>query len=391
MAPVVIMGMILVFPIPECIPMAKKFGWLSWLTVVPLVAALHCTKNGNNNQEPDNAVPLRDSVVLSGLTHPWEIKFDKENFIWITERDGRVSRFNPQTGEHTPVLTIDEVVSRGEGGLLGLALHPDWESTPWVYLVYNYENGDTYLEKLVRYHWNAESGTLTNPETLLENIPAANIHNGARLLILGRDLFMTTGDAAQPSLAQDPNSLAGKILRLNLDGSIPGDNPSPGKAYWTLGHRNAQGIVSHDNKMYISEHGPSSDDEINIVEKGRNYGWPDVEGYCDKSGERGFCSDHNVKEPIKAWTPTIAPCGLDYYNNDRIPQWKNSLLMVALKNQRLYQMKLNSAHDGILTTNEYFATKYGRLRDICIGPDGAVYIASSNGGGNDKIIVIDRQ
>lgn len=382
--------MILVFAISECIPMLKKFGWLSWLVAVPLVAALHCTKNGNNNQEPDNAVAIRDSVVLTGLSHPWEIKFDNDNFIWITERNGRVSRFNPRNGEHNVVLKIDEVVSQGEGGLLGLALHPDWEVTPWVYLVYNYESDGDYLEKLVRYRWHAETNSLSNPETLLHNIPASNIHNGSRLLILGRDLYMTTGDASKQSLAQDPNSLAGKILRLKLDGSIPADNPLPGNAYWTLGHRNPQGIVAHDNKVYISEHGPTSDDEINIVEKGRNYGWPNVEGYCDKTGEDGFCKEHNVKEPIKTWTPTIAPCGMDYYTSDRIPQWKNSLLLVALKNQRLYQMKLNSARDGILTTNEYFVTKYGRLRDICIAPDGAVYIASSNGS-NDKIIQIDRQ
>ena len=382
--------MILVFLQAECTLMLKKISWLSWLIVVPLVAALHCTRNGHDNQEPDNAVSLRDSVVLSGLSHPWEIKFDQENFIWITERDGRVSRFNPQTGEHTVVLTIDEVESEGEGGLLGLALHPDWDITPWVYLVYNYESEDQYLEKLVRYRWQKESNTLTSPEILLENIPAASIHNGSRLLILGRDLYMTTGDAADASQAQDSSSLAGKILRLNLDGSIPADNPSPGKAYWTLGHRNAQGIVSYNNKLFISEHGPSSDDEINIIEKGRNYGWPVAEGYCDNADERDFCRKQNVKEPVKTWTPTIAPCGIDYYNSDRIPQWKNSLLLVALKNQRLYQMKLNAGHDAILTTNEYYTTKYGRLRDICIGPTGAVYIASSNGN-DDKIIMIDRQ
>ncbi|MCR6720254.1 MAG: PQQ-dependent sugar dehydrogenase [Chitinophagaceae bacterium] len=161
--------------------MLKKFGWLSWLVAVPLVAALHCTKNGNNNQEPDNAVAIRDSVVLTGLSHPWEIKFDNDNFIWITERNGRVSRFNPRNGEHNVVLKIDEVVSQGEGGLLGLALHPDWEVTPWVYLVYNYESDGDYLEKLVRYRWHAETNSLSNPETLLHNIPASNIHNGSRL------------------------------------------------------------------------------------------------------------------------------------------------------------------------------------------------------------------
>ena len=116
----------------------------------------------------------------------------------------------------------------------------------------------------------------------------------------------------------------------------------PGNPYWSFGHRNPQGLVFANNILYSSEHGPDTDDEINIIEKGRNYGWPTVQGFCNECGEQSFCTANNVKEPIKAWTPTAAVSGMDYYNNNLIPQWKNSLLVVALKNARLYQLKLDN-------------------------------------------------
>ena len=139
--------------------------------------------------------------------------------------------------------------------------------------------------------------------------------------------------------------------------------------------------------MYSSEHGPNNDDEINIIEKGRNYGWPAVEGFCNTASEQSFCTANNVKQPLKAWTPTAAVCGLDYYNNAAIPQWKNSLLLVSLKNARLYQLKLDPSFTTIISTNEYFTNDYGRMRDLCISPAGRVYICTSNGN-DDKIIRI---
>ena len=157
---------------------------------------------------------------------------------------------------------------------------------------------------------------------------------------------------------------------------------------WSLGHRNPQGLVYANNILYSSEHGPSTDDEINIIEKGRNYGWPNVAGFCDPGTEQTFCSTNNVKEPLKVWTPTIATSGLDYYNNDLIPQWKNSLLLVALKESRMYQLKLDAANTSITSTTEFFAGTYGRMRDLCISPTGKVYICTSNGGNNDKIIEV---
>jgi aldose sugar dehydrogenase len=229
---------------------------------------------------------------------------------------------------------------------------------------------------------------LTGPVTIMENIAASSIHNGSRLVITpDLKLFITTGDASNTALAQNTSSVNGKVLRLNLDGSIPADNPVAGNPYWSVGHRNPQGLVFANNILYSSEHGPSTDDEINIIEKGRNYGWPHVPGFCDAGSEQTFCTANNVKEPMRVWTPTTATCGMDYYNANLIPQWKNSLLMVALKDARLYQMKLDGSFRVISSTTEYFVNKYGRLRDVCVSPAGKVYICTSNGG-NDRIIEI---
>jgi glucose/arabinose dehydrogenase len=364
----------------------RRFGWL---LLFPLVAALHCKKSGHDNVEPADASELRDSVIVSNLNFPWEILWGPDNQIWMTERGGRISRVNPATGTVTPLLTISEVVSNNEGGLLGMVLHPDFATTPQLFVVYDYNSGSNYREKVVRYTYNGT--TLVNPVTLLDNIAASSIHNGSRLVITpDLKLFITTGDASNQSLPQNTAAVNGKVLRINLDGSIPADNPVAGNPYWSFGHRNPQGLVYANNKLYSSEHGPNNDDEINIIEKGRNYGWPNVEGFCDNGGEQSFCSANNVRQPLKNWTPTAAVSGLDYYNSDLIPQWKNSLLVAALKNSRLYQMKLDDTFNSIVQTNEYFTNDYGRMRDICISPDGKVYICTSNGG-NDKIIEVTKK
>ncbi|MET0463508.1 MAG: PQQ-dependent sugar dehydrogenase [Chitinophagaceae bacterium] len=342
-----------------------------------------CKKDDDENPTPNEPTELKDSVVAQNLNLPWDMAWGEDNHIWLTERNGKISRFNPANGEMKTVITIPDVVANGEGGLLGIALQPGSSN---VFVAYNYNGEGQYKEKLVKYVYNGT--TLTNPVTLRDNIPAANIHNGSRLLIDNGKIFMTTGDANNQSSAQDPNSLSGKVLRFNLDGSVPADNPIAGNPYWSLGHRNAQGLVLANGRLYSSEHGPSNDDEINIIEKGRNYGWPVVQGYCNTTVEQAVCGTTSIAEPIKAWTPTIAPGGLDYYNNDQIPQWKGSLLLVALKDARLYQLKLGSDQTSITETNEFYNGKYGRMRDVLVAPNGTVYICTSNGNNNDRIIEI---
>lgn len=353
-----------------------------------LLSFAACTKNKPNGGTPDPLpdAELKTRVLTSSLVHPWEMIYGPDQQLWITERPGKISRVNPQTGAVTAVYTIPDVSSTGEGGLLGMALHPNFNANPWVYVVYNYGTASNYKEKVVRFTY--AGGTLTTPQVIIDQIPASNIHNGSRLLITSdQKLMISTGDASVQNNAQNINSLSGKILRLNLDGSIPADNPTANNPVWSLGHRNPQGLIQVGDKIYSSEHGPDNDDEINLIQKGRNYGWPTVAGFCNLPGEQTFCAANNVAEPLFAWTPTLATASISYYNSDYIPQWKNSLLLVTLKASKLVQLQLNEGGDKITGTKDFLINSFGRLRAICQSPDGKVYIASSNGN-NDKIVEI---
>lgn len=317
-------------------------------------------------------------TVASGLDTPWEMLWGPDNHLWLTERLGRISRVNPETGQRTLLLTVPDVTENGESGLLGMVLHPDFATSPYVYVVYNYTDGDL-REKLVRYTYNGT--TLIEPQMLLGNLPAMSTHSGSRLLIQpDRTLLMTTGDAQNLPAAQSPTSLNGKILRLNLDGSIPADNPTPGSYVYTLGHRNPQGLVqAPSGQLYSSEHGPDTDDEVNLIKAGRNYGWPTVRGFCDLAAEATFCTANNVHEPLAAWTPTLGVAGLTYYNHPAIPEWQNSLLLVSLKAGQFLQLPLNAAGEALRSDPVILWNKpVGRMRAICVSPQGQVFLSTSN-------------
>ena len=359
---------------------------LRFVLIATLFVYAGCKKSSKSPDEVQTDATVDIQVLTQNLTHPWEITWGPDNMIWMTERGGKISRVSPSTGVATAVISIADVKSTGEGGLLGMVIHPSFTTNPHVFVVYNYDRAGIYTEKVVRYTYSGT--TLTNPITILDNIPAANIHNGSRLAISSDlKLYITTGDAANQPSAQNLSSLSGKILRINLDGSIPADNPITGNPIWSFGHRNPQGLVFANEKLYSSEHGPEKDDEVNIILKNRNFGWPNVNGLCDESGEQGFCSTNNVAQPISRWTPTIAVAGMDFYNNNAIPQWKNSLIMATLKDATLYQLKLNAAGDKVDESSKLISGTYGRLRDVCVSPDGKVYVATGNGS-NDKIIVL---
>ncbi|WP_316821284.1 PQQ-dependent sugar dehydrogenase [Pedobacter gandavensis] len=360
--------------------------------IISALAILLCTTACKKNKSaaiqdpilPDAA--LKTKVLAAGLAFPWEIIYGPDQQLWMTERGGKISRVNPQTGTVTLLHQISEVVANGEGGLLGMVLAPNFATNPWVYVVYNYGTGNNYKEKVVRFTY--ANGALSSPLSIIDQIPASGIHNGSRLMISAdQKLFISTGDASNANNAQDKNSLSGKILRLNLDGSIPGDNPFVNSPVWSFGHRNPQGLIQVGDKIYAAEHGPNNDDEVNLILKGRNYGWPNVEGFCNLSSEKAFCTSNDVVEPMFAWTPTIATSSLNYYNSDYIPQWKNSLLLLSLKGSKLTQLSLNSEGDKITTAQDFLLNQFGRLRAICQSPEGKLYITTSNGN-DDKIIEI---
>lgn len=335
------------------------------------ITGIFCNKNSSSPEDNWPSDSIR--VVKENLQFPWEILWGKDNHIWMTERGGRISKVDAETGNTVFSTTLSDVVSTGEGGLLGMVQHPDFLTNGYLYVVYNYSNGGNYREKVVRLSF--QNNNLGNPVVIIDNIKAASIHNGSRLMIADNKLFITTGDASDPANAQNTASLNGKILRLNLDGSVPTDNPVSGNPYWTYGHRNPQGMVMVNNILYASEHGPNVQDEINIIEKGMNYGWQNI--------------TTGIKTPLwSSGNVTFAVCGLDYYNNGRISAWKNSLLLTTLKDATLYQFTLEANGQSVASPNKYFKNEWGRLRDICISPAGRVYICTSNGNNEDKLIEI---
>jgi len=344
---------------------------------VALVAALACS---NDEVTPVEIEGLRVETVVTGLDTPWDIAWGPDGQIWVTERGGRVSRVNPASGRRTTAGQVPDVAESGESGLMGMAFHPDFAAQPYVYLTHSYLQSGSLRNRLVRARWDGQ--TLGAPEVLLTNVPGSGIHDGSRLAV-GPDrlLYMTTGDASSADLAQDRNSLAGKVLRLSLTGQPAPGNPF-GTAVYSFGHRNPQGLVFHPTTgvLYVTEHGPGDNDEVNRIVAGRNFGWPTVHGTCDDDigSERTLCQANNVAEPLAMWTPTIAPAGADIYVGDLIPQWKGSLLFASLKGSALYRLALSTDGQSVTARETLFQGDYGRLRDVLVAPDGTVYFATSN-------------
>lgn len=327
----------------------------------------------------DSAAAIVATVLADSLDVPWELSRGPDGWLWFTEQKGFVKKLHPETAEQKVLLELKDLVYQKSRGLYGMAFHPDFRSNPYVYLAYTYYQPDTSTSlRVVRYSY--QEGTLADPFVLLEDIPGETYHNGSRLMISqDHKLFITTGDAGSLENPQNPKSLSGKVLRLNLDGSIPEDNPFKGNPVWTSGHRNAQGLTQAENgNIYISEHGPDNDDEVNLILKGRNYGWPDVMGYCDLPSEKKYCADSNIAEPLMAWSPVIAPAGMEYYAHSAIPEWGNSLIMGSLKNQTLRVLHLNEEGTEIEYAEEWFPKTFGRIRDVSVSPEGDVYISTSN-------------
>jgi len=310
--------------------------------------------------------------VVTNLDTPWSLAFSKNGILFFTERPGYVKAFYNNTLISLKVenLNVKEI---GEGGLLGIALDPNFPNSPYIYLYYTYEEGKLW-NRVVRYKF--ENWSLVEQKILIDKIPAATLHNGGRIKF-GPDgkLYITTGDATERDLAQDINSLAGKILRINPDGSIPEDNPFPNLPIYSYGHRNPQGIDWFDNLMFSSEHGPSGElgyahDEINFIIKGANYGWPIVVG---------ISNDKKFKDPIlDTGEETWAPSGISFYKGNIYPELKNKLLVATLKGKHLRIIEIDFKEIKVLNHYAILSNLLGRIRDVVEGPDGYIYIATSN-------------
>jgi len=320
---------------------------------------------------------FRVESVLENLEIPWSIVFDQAGNLYFTERPGRLQVL--QRGAKTPhlIASLDEVRHQGEGGLTGLALHPAFEKNGYIYLSYTYSNRRGIATKVVRYR--LKDWALVDRKEIISNIPGSVVHNGCRLKF-GPDgeLYVTTGDAADREIAQDLGSLGGKILRLNEDGSIPADNPDPNSSIYTLGMRNPQGLDWHpvSGVLFETEHGPSGfdgpggGDEVNIIEAGKNYGWPIIHHREKKEG---------LESPFLEYTPALAPGGAVFYHGNRFPTFKDNFFFGCLRGERIERVVLTDRRPYRLLREEALLVgDFRRIRDVTEGPDGLIYLATSN-------------
>ncbi len=329
--------------------------------------------------------PYDIEVIADKLYVPWAIDISNEGKIYFTERSGLIRIIEDGELNSQPLITFsDSFVSQGEGGLMGIALDPNYSQNHYIYVMYSYSEGNKIYNRIVRLIENDNRASID--QVLLDKIPGGQIHNGGRIKI-GPDqkLYITTGDAGNPSLAQDPTSTAGKILRIELDGSIPSDNPIVNSPIYSLGHRNPQGLAwNSKNVLYASEHGQSAHDEINIIQPGGNYGWPLVKGDEEST-------QITVQKPlIQSNEVTWAPSGIAFVNQG---PWQGKLLVANLRGQQLLSISLNGKGTAIKDVEPWLKDEYGRLREVVQSKDGSIYLATSNRDGNgnpdisdDKII-----
>ncbi|MBZ0098654.1 MAG: PQQ-dependent sugar dehydrogenase, partial [Taibaiella sp.] len=343
------------------------------------------TQNIKHEKSPKNSASSDYNIepFVQGLEVPWSIVFTSEDRILVTERPGRLRIIENGKLVSEPLKTFHEVSSGSEEGLMGLALDPEYISNKLIYISYAYEkSGDLYV-KVIRCKDNGSS--LTEEAMIFDGIPAAQYHAGCRLRF-GPDgmLYITTGDAGERKLAQDLDKLHGKILRINPDGSIPADNPFPGSPVWTYGHRNPQGIDWYPgtNTMWETEHGPSGfdgpggGDEVNVIVKGKNYGWPEVSHTDSKEG---------MVSPLLVFTPAEAPASGMFYKSGKIAEFKNCYLFGCLRGNGIMVVKVDESDPTKQVSFRKIADTYGRIRDISEGPDGNIYFSSSNRDGRGKV------
>ncbi len=375
------------------------------------------SSSGQNLLDDPSTLGFSIETVKTGLGIPWSLNFATDGSLYLTERGSpgikvSVKKLNPSTGALTTITDSGNSSIRqdGEGGVLGMELDPDFDTNNQVYICYSFwlgndsSNNNNRRNRVSRF---TISGTnLTGETVLFDNMLGWSNHNGCRVAN-GPDgkLYFSIGDAADyapgPIKAQDPNTLAGKIFRINYDGSIPSDNPyyntssGSARAVWTFGHRNPQGLAFQPgtNALWSSEHGQNTRDELNLILKGKNYGWPSCVGTQSLNSPLNVPQDgttyncavssnltaSNYQPAIKEYDPsvTVATSDIAFVTSPLFPEWNGNLLMNTLKANRMYRITLNGS--SVASDQVIIPSGYGRLRDVTISPDGLIYFSSDDG------------
>ncbi len=326
-------------------------------------------------------------VVTSGLQRPWGLAFLPSGDILVTERAGRLRRIEGSVLLKTSIAGLPKVQEKGQGGLMGLALHPDFAQNRWLYLAYAAGSWGKYGTEVVRARFDGLQ--LSEVETIFKATPKSSggRHFGSRL-VFGRDgtLYISLGDRGERSSAQDLSDHRGTLIRVNADGSVPPDNPfiDQPKArpeIYTYGNRNMQGMTLHpvSGEVWTHEHGPQGGDEVNIMRTGVNYGWP-VITYGANYGQGTQIGEGTHKagmaQPVYKWVPSIAPSGMTFYTGDAFPKWKGNLFVGSLKFGLLVRLEVQG--DQVVSEERMLDYRYGRIRDVVQGPDGDLYLLTDD-------------
>lgn len=365
-----------------------------------LSANLSSCKKNKDDATPKDEDGLTVNTFASNLDTPWQITFMPDGRMLLTERIGRVRVVENGQLKPEPYLNLrDSTLEAGEAGLTGIIVDPSFESNHYFYVAYSYEKSNdpiVIMNKIVRYREDPATKRPVFDKILIDNIEGYINHNVGSIHFGPDDkLYITTGERYIPEYAQDLSKLNGKILRLNRDGTVPVDNPIPDSYIYTLGHRNVQGLAwqSGTNNLFSVEHGPSLTqgccmDEINYIQPGKNYGWPLIRGMQQQSG---------LETPlyISGNDTTWAPSQAVFVNSG---PWSGSMLFTGLFDQALHRVIFDTADPTKITRVEtYMKGELGRLRAIAVGPDGKIYIGTSNGDGrgiakspdDDRIFVLN--
>ena len=366
------------------------YQWLTRLLCALLLiqlfsVAASCTQiaGGKAQSVEDVFLPDGDTVTVEvwvkNLEVPWSLVFLPDGRALVSERPGRIRLIQDGNLQEKPYLSVD-AARVGEAGLMGIAVHPQFPMEPYIYAMYTYRKGGDLLNRVARFR--DRGGTGSFDRVIIDTIPGARFHDGGRIAF-GPDgmLYVTTGENFISALAQDLSSLAGKVLRVTPEGNIPADNPFIDSPVYSYGHRNPQGIAWQPDtgRLFESEHGPSGEfgrfahDEINIITKGGNYGWPHVIGSLGKEP---------YIDPIIVWKETTPPGGITFYKGNLLGHLRGDLFVATLRSRALVRIKFD-ADTRIQKIERWFAQdfksgRYGRLRDVVSGPDGALYFTSSN-------------
>jgi quinoprotein glucose dehydrogenase len=336
-----------------------------------------------------DGVGVRVEIWIENLEIPWSLVFFRGDRALVSERPGRIRLVKDGRLLSQPYAEV-EVTSNGEGGLMGLALHPEFSSKPYVYAMHTYRKEGQPFNRVVRFRDAGDKGIFDS--VIIDRIPGGRLHDGGRIAF-GPDglLYITTGETFKGELAQNLQSLAGKILRLTPEGGIPRDNPFSGSPIYSYGHRNPQGLSWHPETkgLFESEHGPSGEsllfanDEINLIVKGGNYGWSEVVG---APGMKTYI------DPLIVWKKTTPPSGITFYRGELLSHLKNDLFVATLRSEALIRVKCGRGDNKyqVVEIERWFARgdregKYGRIRDVVESPDGTLCFLTSNRDGRGKL------